>query len=202
MNLTILDRVLTYKNETGSIDTLMEDLSCFLEEEKWVLSHLEVDGIEVYGDYREYLIGKIHSVGNVTAVLRTKKEWLDEMLLEADQYLKRCIPAVQQLAGEFYQGLSNGVWTKLDQLLEGIQWLTQFLNEMKRNNRLYESWNTQISLAFDFKVPLDDLYEAIENSDSILMADILVHELVPLLEALWEDIQNTIDSEVARKDLH
>jgi hypothetical protein len=202
MNLTMMDRVLTYKNETSSIGSLMDEVANLLREGKLVLSHMEIDGVEVYGDYEEYLLDNLHSVGNVTAVFRTKKEWLDEMLLEAAQYLNRCIPAAQQLAGQFYQGLADGVWTKLDQLLEGMQWLTQLLNGMKQNKGLYKTWDTQLSLAFDFKVPLENLQEALENSDSILIADMLVYELIPLIQSLGTDIQKTIDSEVIRNDLH
>lgn len=202
MNLIFLDRVLTYKNEACSIDTLLNDLINFLEAGSLVLSHLEIDGAEVFVDYREYLLDNISSVDKVTAVLRTKKEWLDEMLLEAAQYLDRGIPAVQQLAGQFYQGVTEGVWVKLDQLLEGMQWLVQLFNEMKQNKALYRTWNTRISLAFDVKVPLENLNEAMENSDAILIADILVHELVPLIQSLQADILKTIESEVASNDFH
>ncbi len=132
----------------------------------------------------------------------SKKAYLDDQLLTAHGYLQGAIPAIQKMVDELYQGPQSGTWHSLSQFLEGIEWLTQFIDEIQQNKHLYSSWQSEITVESSFKEHLENMVEAIHNSDPVLIADIVSYELLDVLKALSTDIEKTIKAEVPANELH
>ena len=202
MNLKILDRVLAFKNESPSVEVIMETINQTLQTHNCLLSHLVADGQEVKDDYNDYLNDNIKNISLVEVVVFTKKQWLDEMLISAISYLNRSVSAIQVLTDDFYRGPSSETWVEFNNLLEALQWLAQLVNEMENNVTIYQSWDHTLSLAFSFREVIQGLSESVINSDPVSIADVLNYEILPLFETLTKTIQNTIDTEVIRNDLN
>ncbi|SFQ96882.1 hypothetical protein [Desulfoscipio geothermicus] len=202
MEVKILGQSIFFNNQSTSAQKIIEVINQLIRDSGLFLSCLKVNGKDIYNDFEFYIEEHLNTIQVIEVEVKNRKEWLDDMLLSGARYLERSIPAVQQLADRFYQGPSAGTWTQFAQLLEGVEWLVQLIHGMEQNKLLYPGWGTNITVAASFKEALDNLAEAMENSDTILIADIINYEIMPLLESLMVDVQKTIDSEVKRNDLN
>ena len=138
---------------------------------------------------------------SLTSNLVERKQYLDEQLLTARDYLERALPATYQLADQLYKGPDQGTWEQFSQLLEGLEWLTQFVDELSANKEIYPSWPVH-GESNSFKDPLDNLVAAVENNDPLLLGDIIHYELAEVLETLKADVNKTIEAEVPGDGLH
>lgn len=198
MKVKILEKEQIFNNEPESVRQILDCIYDLQEKQELMFSHITVDSVEVYDDFEDYLMKHINEIDTVEVVLLNREEFIGEMLISAEQYLDRAIPAVKILADRFYQGAAADAWGQFEQLLEALQWLSQVISIVEQNKQLFPSWESNISIAFSFAGILGNIDEAIKNKDLVLIADILNYELTPMLEKLSEDIQKTIDGEGLR----
>lgn len=138
----------------------------------------------------------------ISVETKSQKEMLDEMFLSAHHYLNRAIPEISSLAGRCYQSQAEGVWDTLLQMLDGIQWLLEFMNHITNSQDLYSNWHELAEIAASLQNQLVNLEEALKYQDMTLIGDILNYEIIPILESGNEEIQSTIDKEVNNHGLN
>ena len=136
MNLIILDQSYKFANEPESVPALLNTVEDILTKNNMILSHLVIDCLEVNEDFEIYLLNNIDLLTNISVEARTLEEWLDEMIVSASEYLNRCIPALEELGTEFYQGPDQDSWLNFEQMLEGIEWLNQLVDQISRQESL------------------------------------------------------------------
>lgn len=202
MEIKILEDTIELNNEISSIE-IMKIINEHLQMHDLILEWMIVDGRQVQEDFEEYLHDWVRENSIVEVNTIPWKEWMDNTLILALQYIERAIPGVQKLSDDFYRGDTVDSWRTLEQLFEGIQWLAELIHNLEqKGNQYYPSWDTSISLAFSLRELLDNLEEAITNLNFVLIADGLAYQVKPLLETLGQDIQRTVDTEVKRYDLN
>ncbi|KUO70141.1 MAG: hypothetical protein APF81_00400 [Desulfosporosinus sp. BRH_c37] len=202
MIITLRDSELTLENTPEAVRELLQMIDNIRETENCSLNCMIVNGLEIFDDYEDYLLDRLSQVETIQVSTQTHKESLDDALLSALGYLDRALPFIKELASEFYRGASAETWEKFQQLLEAMQWLGEFINKMEEGKHLFASWKSNFSVSFNFSEIVNNLNQAINNSDLILIGDTLKYEFVPLLDTLRMDIQRTVDSEVVRNDLN
>ena len=202
MEIKIIDTTMLLNNEVSSVE-IMNIINEHLQVRDLILDWMIIDGRQVQEDFEEYLHDRIREISIVEVHAIPWKEWMDEALIMALQYLERAILGVRKLADDFYRGNTEDTWQTLEQLLEGLQWMAEVIHNLEqKGTRYYPSWNTSISLAFSLRGLLDNLEEAMTTSNSVSIADVLAYQVRPLLETLSHDIQRTVDAEVKRYDLN
>jgi len=202
MEIKILDDTIQLNNEVSSIE-IMNIINENLQVRNLILDRMIVDGRIVQEDFEEYLNDRVREISIVEVHTIPWKEWMDDALIMALQYLERAILGVRKLSDDFYRGNSEDTWQTLEQLLEGIQWLAELIHNLEqKGTQYYPSWDTSISLAFSLRELLDNLEEAMTTSNLVSVADVLAYQVKPLLETLGQDIQRTVDTEVKRNDLN
>ncbi|HHT63091.1 MAG: hypothetical protein ACOX4H_12485 [Bacillota bacterium] len=197
MNLIILDQSYKFANEPESVPALLNTVEDILTKNNMILSHLVIDGLEVNEDYENYLLNNIDLLTNISVEARTLEEWLDEMIVSASEYLNRCIPALEELGTEFYQGPDQDSWLNFEQMLEGIEWLNQLVDQISRQESLAKKIdidNVEQELALqDVLLELED---AIRNKDTVLIADTIIYEILPRYNSLKQKLSAILSSEV------
>ncbi|MGI6684017.1 MAG: hypothetical protein ACOX47_00630 [Bacillota bacterium] len=197
MNLIVLDQSYEYTNKPESIPYLLNRVEEILKENNMVLSHFVIDGVEVYEDCEGYLLNNVASVTNVNVELRTINELLSEMVISAFEYLKRSIPALDQLSAEFYQGPNQQSWLRFEEMLEGIEWLCQLVDQITQHEPLADSWK-KTEQESSIQVILAELEEAVENQDNVLIADTITYEILPQYQVLKQKLSVIINTEVLK----
>ena len=201
MQLNILGNNYEFTNELSSIDLVLNKIVENLDGTDFYLSHLLIDGVELFSDFDSYIAEYIEYIQEIKVEVLTIKDFLNEIFSSAEEYLLRALPEVEILTNEFYQNSSGHTWEKLQLLLEGLQWLNQMILIVDQEKQKPDNWNHYIEYSSKLAVELKSLEEGLVNNDNILIADIIQYEINPLMRNLKDEITRTIDEIGVRKNL-
>jgi len=187
-------------DKTPSPDEVVAKINEYLKED-YYFSHFIADGIEIYEDHEDYLTVNLDRIKKLEVIAKTEKEFLNELLLSTEDYLKRAKLELASLPDGFYSNPSPEIRANFSQLMEGIQWLDKMLSVIDKSKERPVEWNLCMSLSQSMKGEIVNLSGAVDNSDNILIADIIQYEFIPIFESLETEVGKTIDTVGMRHDL-
>lgn len=201
MQVKILEQTIECTNEVSAVENMFQQVNQLIAGSDLHLSHIKVDGIDVFEEHYQYVLNRLEEVKEITVVLKSLKELMSEVLLSAEVYLARLIPGIKQLSDKYYEGATQDSWVKFEQLLEGLQWILQMLDNVVNveNNLRYQNAEQYEELVEQLKEHVTNLQDAVDNEDMILLADILGYELLPSLEAIDQQIKDTFVDELVKE---
>ncbi len=197
VQVKILDQKYELTNEQTAIGELFSMIEEKLKSTGYIFTALVVDGVEIETDYALYLSQRINDIQEIEVVAKSFRTLMAETMASAADYLERARPEVENLSGEFYRGPTEESWQKLGQLLEGLQWLIEAVSTVEnyQPEKLPASgWETE----FEAKTKM--LQEALENSDHVLLGDLLQYEIAPFFFTLEEEIKELLKTEGCNND--
>jgi|GEM_PF-2420638 hypothetical protein len=200
MRLKVGERVIDYPNTMESVRSMVEDIENHLRETGTIWVEMRIDDRIIYDidECLEYIQDHLASIQHLELIAGTEREIQDDRLLDANAYLLRAIPAVETLAGEFYQGPSQESWLRLNDLAEGLQWLLQTDWIMRESGRWPESPQDDQRM----NDALRELEQAVEAEDPVLVGDLIAYEILPFFREMSSKVSQLIDKEVVRDDLN
>lgn len=193
-NIIQFDKLPTAEEIVGKINELLSH--------KYYYSHLIVDGEEIYDDPENYLFQSLESITRIEVAVKTVQEFVNEVLIMAMDYFLVAIPEMTVLADGFYKNPTSEDWMSFSSMLEGMQWLNHSIDLIDKAKERPMNWDECIKLAVQLQMELKNLEDAIENTDYVLIADIILYELLPIYKDLQTEFITTIDTEVERYDLN
>lgn len=200
MELVFQEQQIEFKKIPSSDEVIMK-INVLLQKDNY-FSHFIADGTEIYEDHEVYLNVNLDRIEKLEIIAKTEKEFMNDILLSAEDYMKRAKPELVALTDGFYSNPTAETHTSFSQLMDGLQWLDEMLalladsNERPPNGEMYAG-HTQT-----LQTGIAQLGEAVENSDNVLIADIIQYELIPIFEQLETVIGETIDTVGTRHDLN
>lgn len=200
LKLIIGEQHIEYK-EMPSADEVIERINESLTEGHY-FSHFIADGEEVYDEHEEYLERKLDVIGELEVVIRTEKEFMNDVLLSAEEYLKRAIPEVNVLADDFKRVPSSDSWARFDMLLGGVEWLNDMLKVVCNSKVRPSNWEMYQQMTSNMQAELSKLGKAVEKKNNGQISAIIKNDLLPIFERLEKEFGETIDSEFVRRNLN
>lgn len=204
MKVSWLDVSKEYENTMTGVTLFLEDVKEYLDtHSQYILEKMACNGKEIFDDYYENLGENVEEIQEVIVYMKTICQISDEMMQEAQAYLQRAIPYIEQLADTFYNLPSEEDWGSLADMAEGLQWLHQFSDVVKRTGDTHYH-NTEAYKDIDGKMKevIEQINTALEASDTVTVADVIRYELVPLLVEFKMEIEKTLDHDIVRADLN
>lgn len=200
MELIFLDQTIQLDDASTAEETIAE-MNKFLGK-GYYFSHFSADEKFVYEDHENFLKEHEGNINVLEVYAKTVKEFVNELLLETEMYVEGALPELERLAEEFYDNPTADSWTKLDQLLGGLQWIDEMLMTIGKTDAVPSNWKGYLSVSTTMQEEIQNLAEALKNEDHVLVGDIIQYELKPNFEALDEQVKETIDNEGTRYDLN
>ncbi|ABW20047.1 hypothetical protein [Alkaliphilus oremlandii] len=198
MKINILGTTKEYENSRQQIDDMFEYIEKSIWDSKLILSHLEIDGLEVYSDFSNYFVDNIRNINEVNVITRTEKEMYKENIVSTLDYTERAIPEIEILSNEFYQTPTGDTWNKMIQLIEGLNWIIASFSSIDSKSNLkdlvddYEEWNIYAKDIYSLKELVLELDKVIKNNDLVAIGDILAYEVSPLFNQAKETLKKLI----------
>lgn len=197
---------LIFQQQTKTLDNvnveeIIEHINGLLSK-NYYFSHFIADGLEVFEEHENYLNEHTGQIDKLEIIAKTVKEFVNDLLLSAEEYTKRAIPELSALAEEFYGNPKSESWFTLDQMLGGLQWINEMLLVIGKSEEVPSNWQEYIAVSYKMQEEIRNLAEAIENEDNVLIGDLIQYELLPNFEELEKEIQWTMDNEGTRYDLN
>lgn len=200
LKLIIGEQHIEYK-EMPSADEVIERINESLTEGHY-FSHFIADGEDVYDEHEEYLERKLDVIEELEVVIKTEKEFMNDVLLSAEEYLKRAIPEVNVLADDFKRVPSSESWVRFDMLLGGVEWLNDMLKVVCNSKVRPPNWEMYQQMTSNMQAELSKLGKAVEKKNNGQISAITKNGLLPIFERLEKEFGETIDSEFVRRNLN
>jgi hypothetical protein len=200
VNVIWYDLTQGFPNTVMAITPMLEQISKWLADEKAVLQHIQIDGIDIYSDYESYIIEHIDTINTIEIKSLSMEQAVQQVCLSASSYLERAIPQLELLFGDFYRNAASDAWDRLAEWIDGMLWL----NDTAQSMSSYWAEATETLLAYQSKVDevLPDLETAVGGRDAITIGDIIQYEALPAFRELKSGIDSIIDRLVVRSDVN
>ncbi|MED1420463.1 hypothetical protein [Bacillus smithii] len=190
----------TWELDQPSVNDVIEKINVETNDQ-YFFSHFIADGKEIYENHELFLEDHLTGISELEIVLKTVKQFINDILLSASEYIQRATPELPPLVDDFYNHADKSTWNRFVAFLEGLEWLNQMIAVIDGTKHHPQNWDQYINVATSLKEHLETLQEALENQDGVLIADTIQYELLPLLEELEKEIGITIDQEGYRYDI-
>ncbi len=105
-----------------------------------------------------------------------------ELVVSLKEYLERFIPGTQKAVKWLQQGEEQKALEAIVDIAEGLEWISEAIS---LTQELYSSV-LETDKINDFLIQLN---QALEESDTVLIADILEYEIIPIIEE-WNKVIN------------
>ncbi|ALA70067.1 hypothetical protein GT50_07505 [Geobacillus stearothermophilus 10] len=189
MQLNIFGQTFEYRNDRSELEEMWQNIFSMLAEEDRQLSHLVVDGVEVYDEMEAYIEERIDSIRTIDVVAVTMQEYIRDVFQTMHSYLTRALPEIERIIDEFYQTPSEHTWIRFEQMLEGIQWIDQALYWLAEHPKHPFDRQAFAHIRETLAEQLRQLLEAVEAGDAILIADLIQYEVKPLWKNIMERVK-------------
>ncbi|WP_010648156.1 hypothetical protein [Oceanobacillus massiliensis] len=193
---------LNIDNNIGVINEIFNKVNMAIENKNIVFSHLVIDGVDVYENHVAYIEERMDSITKIEIITRNMKEMIWETMDSIHVYLKRAIPALNELVDESYENFSRNSWDGIDQLAEGMQWILQFMTFTKTAHQQPPNWQEIKKSLLQCETSFAQLLEAVEAKDTILITDILSYEVTPAYESLANHLAIALDDKEFLKNVN
>lgn len=200
MKLIIGEQHIEYK-EKPAADEVIERINESLTE-GFYFSHFISDGVEVYDEHEEFLESNLDEIKELQVIIKTEKEFMNDVLLSAEEYLQRAIPETSALADEFSRVPTRDTWDRFDMLLGGMEWLNDMLKVVCKSDERPSNWETYHKLTSNMQAEVSKLGKAVEKKKNGQISTIVKGGLLPIFEKLEKEFGETIDTEFVRKNLN
>jgi hypothetical protein len=191
MQVIIGEQILQYENTRQGVTSLLKDIESIQLEHSLIFNHATIDGVDIYNNIEEYLFANSSDITSVTIHLLSKERLEKEIIQSVYEYVTRSISEIEKLSNDMYRGTSPEVWGRFGQLVEGIQWLGQTGSFIGADHSL-----------FLFEREMEELEEALEQQDNVLLGDIMRYEIIPHFEEIAKHLSDFADKEGARNDIN
>lgn len=194
MKVYILNKVLEFKNDDKEIGNIFNNINKTISDSNRILSHLDIDGNQIYENYYEYFLDNIDSIEEVTVITITAIELAQDTLSSTVGYLNRAIPEIEKLSNEFYKTPEQESWNRLADLFGGITWIVDTFSTIDNDYDIdkvvvdYKTWNLYAQQIYNLKELLVEFEELLNNQDYVSIADILSYEIVPLFKDMLDKL--------------
>ncbi|MEK4406550.1 hypothetical protein MKZ26_19500 [Sporosarcina sp. FSL K6-6792] len=200
MKLLFNEQVIEFE-KIPLVEEVLEKINDLLQND-FYFSHFIVDGKEVLEAPGEFLKMNLRAIESLEIISVSAKEFINNLLLSAEEYTKRAVPHITTLADEFYNNPSSSSWAELNELFEGIQWLSTMIETVDQSVVRPSNWMDVLTPTLAMQAELGNFEEALDNTDTVLIADMLHFEILTVFEALSAEMKIAIDTEGTRHDLN
>lgn len=208
LKIYIEDQTLEVENSKDVIDKILNEIDTIIVNSSKILSHMIIDGLEVYENYYDYFLDNIRVIEKVEIVALTYKELVDDILASTLSYLERTPDIIESLADKFYKNSDTDAWNDLNDLLGGISWIVNTSSSIDQDERLkdivsrYEDWNLYVKELFSLQKILPDFENALSSGDNVTIADILSYEIIAIFKEMAGRLSSLVSVEANLYDLN
>jgi hypothetical protein len=179
-----------YENTNESVTQIVEDINSYMDStDNIVLSHLNVDGVDVYENHYQILLDKLNTIDEIKLVVKTKQEVVVELQESLNEYLDRALPVMEKLANQFYQGESAETWDTFVDLTDGLQWINSAVMTLTHYSA-EETASYYKSISDKLESILKELAEVLEIKDTVTIGDMIQYEIMEILTELKQNVQH------------
>lgn len=194
MFLYIQNEKIEFANDPEQIDVIIKVINDHILQKELKLSHLLVDAVPVYDGFYDYLIKHFRDIKTIEVICLDLKEMVENTLSLAYDYIKTASPLIVELAEGFYRKPDEKIWSSLNDLFDGLQWIIESLAKIENFGNLegiindYVTWNEYVQCVSNLNPLAPQLEQALVDKDYVSVGDLLLYEVIPVFEVMMEKL--------------
>ncbi len=181
------------RNHTA-YNMVVEKVNDIISRENMIFSHLTIDDIDIYENHENYILDRMNEIMKIEIVAKSVNEMIWETMESVNNYLERAIPELEKLSMDSFEGFKKGTWQGIKQLADGIQWMLQFGEFVRRSKKHPYNWDEIKRVFKECERLSPELLEAVETNDQVLITDLISYEIVPTFEGLKMQIEKSLEN--------
>lgn len=103
----------------------------------------------------------------------------NETLIEASEYIKKILVAIDEVLGQFLAGREDQALKEFPNIADGFEWLLDVISLTEPTQKKLEVEFKDVARLLEI---LNEMIEALQNSDYVLLGDLLNYEAKPIIE--------------------
>lgn len=179
-------------NEQSSAEDIIEQINDWLNDGDY-FSHFQADGQDVYEDPYAYLSERAIEVKVLEVQTKSKDEFVADLLLTAEDYLKNAGALIGGLAEGFAEGSEPELWAGFADFLEGTDWLSQMIGAVDQSSVRPDNWDGALKVSAELEMQIKKMEPFVIREQSKELAGVLKEETVPLFDRLYREVQRAVD---------
>lgn len=108
-----------------------------------------------------------------------------EALRTVNEYIYKLKDGIKNISDLIQEGREEESFSLVAQVADGLQWVDEAFNATKD----YHNKELNLEKINEF---IEEIAEALENEDYILVSDLFAYEILPIIEDIQENIKNYI----------
>ncbi|MGE6257336.1 hypothetical protein ACQKCU_05395 [Heyndrickxia sporothermodurans] len=180
MKFSYLNKDYELENNISILNEFLIQMNANFQKQGRIIKTIMIDGIEINQEFEQYVINNIQKINHIEILDVDLKVFLNEVIIEAIQYLQNALPELEKLHEEFYSEITSSTWEKFNFFLEGGQWILQVVQVLIEQVQMKEIEEIQGKLTSI----LEEMLSALENQDTTLIGDLLSYEISPIYEEI------------------
>lgn len=169
-----------------------------LQGQDLIIETISVNHHRIDGNWDDYIKMSFEQIELIEITHITDDEFTEQVVANLNDYLQQAQPQIEKLSDSFYLSPSPDEWNSLYNLLEGIQYIVTVIQTFTTHQK-----NPLQIVTLEYEqllLTLKELTSAIEQQDSVRIADILLYEIKEQFEQLQKELQNFIMIEARAHD--
>jgi hypothetical protein len=182
-----------------SLASMLNSLNGDLVKNGRFIASLRVNGREV-ADIDEESGQRLERIGSIEITTESPLSVARNIIAEGKEFIEGLKDCLLQ-AAEHYSSDSESAGRYFDEAVQGLQWFVQMIDFIEQTlqldfNRLSLNGKPVAVYMLSLNSIFQEIVNAQEGSDPVLLADILEYDLVPHLEE-WKEIYTLFERELA-----
>ncbi len=196
-----LEETRAYSGET--LGVLLDDILQNSTAEGDFFSKIRMNDQELPLDYKEFKHTPVSQIETLEAEISTISEIFAKNIANAQDYLKKLIPGMQQAADLFRMGNEQEASKFFLNIIDGMQWFSEVVDSIAKAVDLKPATVLSVGQSFEERqrrlvTLVQQMVEANTNKDWVLLADLLEYEIIPFYSE-WETLLPEICTKGDRK---
>lgn len=200
MEVSFQDQIWQVANTAPGVEDLFGRMGALLKDHQLHISHMTIDGEEIYEDYQERIKQQLNEINRVQVNVVTMKQFIDELITSSYSYCVQVVQQLPELSSQFYQTPAQEAWQQFQSFLEGVEWLNQLIGLIGEQASLYNNAAAFSEIGSALNQVMSELLEGMERQEHTVIGDLLQYEIVPLIEKLQHELHQTIGEGVSLND--
>ena len=202
MKIYFLDKVLECKSDIKSIIDILKYVEQLALKSNYVISHLEVDGEEVYDDFHRYFSNNLEDIKNVKVITKNPRELARDLIVCISETIEELLPNIEVLANDFRKDATRRSWENLVNTFKSIKWILDAFTTLDSDIELvfivtdYEKWNCFAKDTYNLREIMVEFQEILLSDDHDYISEILSDEIFPLLKDMKDKLDTLVDRKV------
>lgn len=202
MKIYFLDKVLECKSDIKTIIETLQEVEKIALKSNCVISHLEINGEEVYDDFHQYFSNNIEDIKKVKVITKNPRELARDLIVCISETIEELLPNIEVMANDFRKDATRRSWEGLVKMFEGIKWILDAFSTLDSDTELifivndYENWNHFAKDTYCLREIMVEFQEILLSDDHDYISEILSDEIFPLLKDMKDKLDTLVDRKV------